>query len=48
MHTDKKSRANMVRYVISPNPTQCTVLSMNDEALFAALDAWFTLQEEAS
>lgn len=48
MHTDKKSRGNMVRYVISPQPTQCTVLSVTDDVLFEALDAWFTGIEEAS
>ena len=46
MHADKKSRANMVRYVISPQPTQCTVFSVTDDVLFEALDAWFAGIEE--
>lgn len=48
MHADKKARGNMVRYVVSPQPTQCTVLSVTDDMLFEALDAWFTRNEEAS
>jgi 3-dehydroquinate synthetase len=48
MHADKKSRANVVRYVISPQPAQCTVLSVTDDVLFEALDAWFARIEEES
>jgi 3-dehydroquinate synthase len=48
MHADKKARGSMVRYVISPQPLQCTVLSVTDDALLEALKAWFGRHEEAS
>jgi 3-dehydroquinate synthase len=47
MHADKKARGNMVRYVISSQPLQCTVLSVSDDVLLDALSAWSERQEEA-
>jgi 3-dehydroquinate synthase len=41
MHADKKSRGSLVRYVISPQPGQCTVLSVADDVLLSALTEWF-------
>jgi 3-dehydroquinate synthase len=46
MHADKKVRGNMVRYVISSQPLQCTVLSVGDDVLLDALSAWSERQGE--
>jgi 3-dehydroquinate synthase len=48
MHADKKARGNVVRYVISPQPSQCTVLTVSDEVLLEALRAWLGRHEETS
>jgi 3-dehydroquinate synthase len=47
MHADKKARGNVVRYVISSQSLQCTVLTVGDDVLLDALQAWSERQEEA-